>query len=273
VQQNTTPDIHDSHGIPAIDLEDVDFRYGPIEVLRRVSVRIMQGEFVCFVGPNGAGKTTLLRVMTHFLPPAGGHARLFGRGASDISAKERARTVALVPQSEDMLFPLSVRAMVLMGRYPHVTGFGFERLEDYGKVDQAIARAGLDGFASRPVTALSGGEQHRVTIARALAQDTPVLLLDEPNAHLDIRHQMDLFDLLHRLNREQGRTIVCVTHDLNLAAQYASRVGILAQGRIVAFGAADAVLTQETIAEHFGVTMTVRNDVASGRTSIVAVRS
>ncbi|MBL0176756.1 MAG: ABC transporter ATP-binding protein [Ignavibacteria bacterium] len=187
--------------------------------------------------------------------------------------RRNARTVALVPQSEDMLFPLSVRAMVLMGRYPHVSGFGFESPEDYDKVDQAIRRAGLDGFASRPVTALSGGEQHRVTIARALAQDTPVLLLDEPNAHLDIRHQMDLFELLHRLNREQDRTIVCVTHDLNLAAQYASRVGVLARGSIVAFGEPGSVLTRDAIAEHFGVRMTVSLDAVNGRTSIVAVRS
>jgi iron complex transport system ATP-binding protein len=259
-------------GIPAIQLDGISFRYGDVAVLHDVDVEVRQGDFLCIVGPNGAGKTTLLRVMTHFFPPSIGRALLFGRSARQLPSRERARLVALVAQSEDMVFPNSVRAMVLLGRYPHLSGFGFEGPADYEAADRAIAFTGLTHLASRPVTKLSGGEQHRVTIARALAQETPVLLLDEPNAHLDLKHQTELFDLLLALNRDQGRTIVCVTHDLNLAAQYATRVGILSGGRIAAIGAPEDVLTRELIAAHFGVAAEVRRSDETGRVSIVSLR-
>ena len=272
------PSHHRSHALvhdalPAIQLEGISFRYGDVTVLRDASIDVRQGDFVCIVGPNGAGKTTLLRVMTQYFPPAEGRALLFGLAERERSAKERARRIALVPQSEDMVFPYSVRTMVLLGRYPHLSGFGFESPADHEAADRAIAVTGLTELASRPVTQLSGGEQHRVTIARALAQETPVLLLDEPNAHLDLKHQTELFELLLSLNREQGRTIVCVTHDLNLAAQYASRVGILSGGRIAAIGAPEDVLTPASIAAHFGVAAEVRRSDETGRISIVTVRS
>jgi iron complex transport system ATP-binding protein len=265
--------IETDPSFPAIQLEGVSFRYGDVSVLRNLSIDVRQGDFVCIVGPNGAGKTTLLRVMTQYFPPAEGRALLFGRAERERSPKERARLVALVPQTEDMVFPHSVRAMVLLGRYPHLSGFGFESPADYEATDRAIALTGLTPFAKRHVTQLSGGEQHRVTIARALAQETPLLLLDEPNAHLDLKHQTELFELLLVLHREQGRTIVCVTHDLNLAAQYASRVGILSGGGIAAIGAPEDVLTGELIAEHFGVTVEVRRNEETGRVSIVTVRT
>ena len=257
----------------AIALEHVSFHFGAVPVLHDVSLEVGQGDFICFVGPNGAGKTTMLRVMTHYFQPSEGRALIDGRSERMLAPRERARLVALVPQTEDMVFPFSVRAMVLLGRYPYRSGLGFDTREDFEAADRALALAGLSELASRSVTELSGGEQHRVTIARALAQETPILFLDEPNAHLDIRHQTELFELLLRLNRDRGRTIVCVTHDLNLAAQYASRVAILAGGRIVSIGTPEDVLTRENISTFFGVEVVAQRNAETGRISIVTVRA
>lgn len=242
---------------PKIEYGDVRFSYGNEPVLRELSLVMEPGEFIGVIGPNGSGKTTLLRLLTGMLSPAGGTVRIGGRDVAAIPPEERARLMAVVPQSETVVFPYSVEAMVLLGRFPHTAFLGYEREADFLAARRAMALVGIDHLASRSVTELSGGEQHRVFIARALAQEAPVLLLDEPNAHLDLRHQAGLFELLARLHREEGRSILIITHDLNLADMYCDRILLLSGGRAAAWGPPADVLRENLITEHFGVNVQV----------------
>jgi iron complex transport system ATP-binding protein len=254
-----------------ITFAGVSFSYGEKSLLDEVSLEVRDSEFLGIVGPNGAGKTTLLRLMTGYLAPSRGRVEIGGVPLRDISHADLARKMALVPQKEEALFPYPVRSMVLFGRYPHISGFGFERGEDHACVNDALDLLKIRELADRPVTELSGGELHRVIIARALAQDTPILLLDEPNAHLDIRYQIALFELLRMLNIERRKTIVCVTHDLNLAAAFSHRVALLAGGGIAAIGAPAEVLTPERIRDCFGISAGVDVENRNGVPRVTVV--
>jgi iron complex transport system ATP-binding protein len=255
-----------------IYIDDVSFSYEDKAILSSVGLSVRSGEFISIVGPNGTGKTTLLRLITHFLKAQSGEIRIASKDIKSYSPQSLAQIVAVVPQSEEIVFSYTVREMVLLGRYPHVTGFGFEREEDYRIVDETLRTTSIDHLAARKITELSGGEYHRVTIARALAQQTPILLLDEPNAHLDIKHQINLFELLTKLNMDRGTTIVCVTHDLNLAAMYSDRILILADHTIAAEGPPALVLTEENISRFFGVSTRVRLDEDGGYPVIQLIR-
>jgi iron complex transport system ATP-binding protein len=190
-----------------------------------------------------------------------------------IPPKNRARLMAHVPQMEAVMFPWSVASMVLLGRYPHSAGLGYERDEDHDAVRLAMQRVAIEHLAQRCVTDLSGGELHRVLIARALAQDTPVLLLDEPNAHLDIHHQVALFDLLASLHEDEGRTVVIITHDLNLASMYCDRIMLLNEGRLSALGTPEDVLREDNIREHFAIDVRVNHDEHNSRPFIRLLRN
>jgi iron complex transport system ATP-binding protein len=233
-------------------LKQISFGYEGAEVFRELRLDIPAGSFTGVIGRNGAGKTTLFRLLTGELRPQTGSVSLQGSDIRSYRPRDRARLMAVVLQSEDMVFPFTVRAMVLLGRGPHLGYFGYETEADLAAAERAMEQAGVREFADRKVTDLSGGELHRVLIARALAQEAPILLLDEPNAHLDLQHQVQLFELLSRLHSE-GRTIVCITHDLNLAARYCERLLLLDDGRTVADGTPRQVLTEGSIAQHFGV--------------------
>ncbi len=236
----------------AFSLRGVSCGYGSDDVLSDVDLDIPAGSFTGILGRNGAGKTTLFRLLTGALRQRHGSVLLHGTSLRGIPPRERARRLAVVPQTEDMVFPFTVRAMVLLGRGPHVGFAGYEGDADIEAAERAMRDAGVQDFAGRKVTDLSGGEVHRVLIARALAQETPILLLDEPNAHLDLQHQVELFELLARLHAE-GRTILCITHDLNLAGRYCERLLLFDDGRLAADGTPESVLTPERISEHFGV--------------------
>ncbi len=236
-----------------LQCQSITFSYGPRPTLRDVDFEVRSGSLTCIIGPNGAGKTTLLRVMTGFLTPHRGQILLGGLPLSTLSRRECARHIALVPQIEHVVFALRLREFVALGRTPHLSELGRLTDADHARIDLALEEAGVTHLQDRPITELSGGEQHRALIARALAQDTPILLLDEPNAHLDIRHQLELFVLLRRLSREQGRTVVCVTHDLNLAAGFSDETALLTGGRVVAQGPASEVCGEDSLRRHFGV--------------------
>ncbi|MDX9759363.1 MAG: ABC transporter ATP-binding protein [Bacteroidota bacterium] len=238
---------------PTIAFEEVRFAYGTTSVLHALSFHVAPGEFIGVIGPNGAGKTTVLRLMTGLLRPTSGAVRIDGRRVQDIPAPERARLLAVVPQNERVAFPHTVEAMVLLGRFPHTSGLGYENETDRMAAARAMERVGIARLASRGMDELSGGEQHRVFIARALAQDTPVLLLDEPNAHLDLRHQAGLFELLAHLHRDEGRSILIITHDLNLAGMYCDRILLLSDGKSAAWGTPAEVLREDLLTQHFGV--------------------
>lgn len=258
--------IHAEHAM--LDIDNVRFGYDRTDLLKDITFSVRDGEFLTIIGPNGAGKSTLLRLLTRTLTPRSGSILLNAEPIGRFAPRQLAKLMAVVPQREEVLFPFSVRSMVMLGRYPHLSGFGFERTEDHQFVEKALALVDMSAYASRSVTQLSGGELHRVIIARALAQDTPLILLDEPNAHLDIRYQIDLFDLLRMLNRERHRTIIAVTHDLNLASMYSDRIGLLAANRLIAIDTPEKVLTHDAIRRHFGISVAIDKEKRSDRTRV-----
>lgn len=216
--------------------------------MREVSASVAPGRLLAVVGPNGAGKTTLLRLLAGSLRPRTGEVRLGERPLAEFGDRERARALAVVPQSESSPFPVTVREMVAMGRYSHVGPWARAGRRDRSVVDAALERCALVPLAGRQLDQLSGGERQRARIARALAQEAPVLLLDEPAAGLDLRYRMELFHLLREL-RGDGLAVLVITHDLNLAARFADRLLLMDLGRVRASGAPDAVLSREMLEE------------------------
>ena len=214
--------------------------------MRDVSLSVTPGRLLAVVGPNGAGKTTLLRLLTGSLAPQEGEVRLDDRLLDELGDRERARALAVVPQSESSPFPVTVREMVAMGRYAHLGPWERTGGHDRAMVERALQRCTVAGFADRLLGELSGGERQRARIARALAQEAPVLLLDEPTAGLDLRYRMELFHLLREL-RAEGLAVLVITHDLNLAARFADRLLLLDRGRATARGAPEEVLSREAL--------------------------
>ena len=240
---------------PVLALERASFAYDGTDVLHDLSVTVEAGEFLGIVGPNGAGKTTALRLLSGALAPRSGRALIGSDSIGEVEPLQLARQIAMVPQSEAVIFPWSVYSFVMLGRHPHSSGLGFESGTDAEAVRQAMDFVGITRLSTRSVTELSGGELHRCLIARALAQQTPVLMLDEPNAHLDMHHQVALFELLARLHADEGRSVVIITHDLNPASMYCDRLLLPDEGRTA--GTPREVLSSETIERHFHVAVRV----------------
>lgn len=232
-------------------LDQVGYAYpgASAQALADVSLEVSRGTFIALIGPNGSGKSTALRVMLGELAPSGGSVSYTGRPMSEWNRRDVARDVAFVPQSEPLAFPLTVRALVEMGRYPHVGALGRAGPADETAIEDAMRRAGVDDLADRSVTNLSGGERQRARIARALAQEPSTLVLDEPTAALDLHFEMETFELLRSLASESGFTVVVATHNLNLAARYASELTLLAEGRVRAHGAPASVLSRDVVEE------------------------
>ena len=236
----------------ALELRGVEVALSGTPILRGVDLELLPGEVVLLAGRNGAGKTTLLRVAARLLAPDAGEVRLGGEALGLLPRREIARRIALVPQDTFVPFPYTVTELVLMGRAPHLGLLGFESRDDRAIVGAALERLGLTLLAERSVLDLSGGERQLVSIARALAQEAPVLLLDEPMAHLDLARRLELQALIRELAAD-GRTIVLVSHDLGPAAAIADRVALLAEGKILAIGPAEAVLQPDALRATFGI--------------------
>jgi iron complex transport system ATP-binding protein len=251
--------------VPALSFEGVAFSYGRADVLCGVDLEIPEGQVAAVLGPNGAGKTTLIRLAAGSLIASRGAVRLFGQPLQALTPKQRARAVAVVPQESRVLYEFSVREVVLMGRSPHLGLLGLDGPKDRAVADEAMVRTGVGELGSRAFRTLSGGEKQRAIVARALTQESRLLLLDEPTTFLDLRHQLDLYELLIGLARERGRTLVLASHDLNLAARYCDRLILLHAGRIVADGAPERVLLPAILREVYGVEAEVRRDEATGR--------
>ncbi len=227
----------------------VHFAYPRHEpVLRDVSLKVESGQVLGILGPNGSGKSTLLRLLSGWLKPQQGEIELWGTPLARLKAHEIARQLAVVPQETHVDFPFTVMEMVLMGRAPYLGGLALESATDVACAHEAMERMGVAHLASRMVQELSGGERQRVVLARALAQDTPVLLLDEPGAFLDLHHVVAIYDLLRDLAAE-GRSIVTVLHDLNLAALYCDRVVLFCRGQVFCAGAPAEVITYANVTE------------------------
>ena len=240
----------------ALRLEGVTVELGGTAVLRDVSASVVEGEWVALIGPNGAGKTTLLRAILGLVSFEGSiHAN--GSELGRLSRRELGRRLALVPQVPSLPPQMTVSEYVLLGRTPHVGTYGSETPRDREAAAAALARLDLDGLAERRLATLSGGERQRAVIARALAQEAPVLLLDEPTASLDVGRGQQALELVDELRRDGGLTVLSAMHDLTLAAQYAERLLLLDGGRLVASGTAREVLRPELIAEHYGAEVRV----------------
>ncbi|MBI5512862.1 MAG: ABC transporter ATP-binding protein [Deltaproteobacteria bacterium] len=236
-----------------LEARAVRFAYDGHEVLRGVSCAVEAGGVLGILGPNGAGKSTLLRLLAGLAEPTGGMVTVGGRSVRALPRREAARAVGFVPQREAVLFGLRVRELVALGRAPHTGWFGALRPEDHRAVNEALARCDLTGLAERAYATLSGGEQKRCLVARALAQRAPWLLLDEPVAHLDLSHQLDLCELLREVTAGGDTGVGVVLHDLNLAAVYCDRVLLLRDGEAVALGTVGEVLTPPRLRETFQV--------------------
>jgi iron complex transport system ATP-binding protein len=233
---------------------------------------VPDGTLYAVLGPNGSGKSTLMKAILGVLRPARGHVRLDGREAAAWSRRDLARAVGVVPQAETIAFPLTVRELVAMGRYPHLGALGGEREADRRAVSRALAQCDVEELAPRDVTTLSGGELQRVRIARALAQDPRALVLDEPTASLDIRHEMAILELL-RASADAGMTVLVVTHGLDMAARFADRMLLLARGVVAAEGPPSAVVRSEILERVYRWPIAVTSDPSTGIPRVTPLRT
>jgi iron complex transport system ATP-binding protein len=251
------------------DVRNVSFCYAEKNVLDDVSLVLSPGKFYGIVGPNGCGKTTLLDLLTRHKEPVRGRIALNGKELSRFPKKSLSRQTALVPQNFYINFPYTAAEIVMMGRYPHMPRFAAPSESDHRIVRDVMEKADVAQFARRFVTELSGGERQRVVFARALAQDTPVLLLDEASSNLDIHHALRLLGLAAEGVNKRQKTVIAVLQDINLAALYCDHLIFMKQGRIVNQGETEAVLTPETIRAVFNVTGKVSFDPFSNRKQVV----
>jgi iron complex transport system ATP-binding protein len=243
---------------------------GSRQILCDVTLALRAGEVLTLAGPNGAGKTTLFRVASRVLAPQAGSVSLFGRPLASFSRRELARSLAVVPQDATFAFPFRAGEIVLMGRSPHLGALGFETRDDLERARAAMTRVGIEHLADRSVLELSGGERQLVLLARALAQDPRVLLLDEPTAHLDLRHRVEVARLVRELAKD-GRSALVVSHDLGLAARSGDRIALLRAGELRALGTPREVLTRENLRAVFDVEAEIL-ETRDGGLQVVPVR-
>jgi iron complex transport system ATP-binding protein len=242
---------------PSINVKNLSHSFGEALVLKNISFQVPQRDFFIIIGPNGSGKTTLMKVISGILKPQNGELKILNRPIDQYHRKALAKTIAFVPQMTFADFPFTVTEIVLMGRSPYLGILGLEQENDLEVASQAITFTGLENLAHRKLDQLSGGEQQRVFIARAICQEPDIILLDEPTASLDLAYQVRIMDLMEKLKTEKGITVVMVSHDVNLAAMYADHLMLLHKGQVVCQGLPDEVLTYKTLEETYGCTLLV----------------
>jgi len=256
----------------SLSLEHVSFGYSEIPVLSDISLRLQKGDFLGVLGPNGSGKSTLLKLLAGVLRPQSGTIHLHDAPLPSLTRRAIARVIAYVPQESNWIFPFTVREVVSMGRVPFVPGMGYGSLEDEAIVENSMRQVDIVPLADKPVTAISGGERQRTLLARALAQSPEILLLDEPNAHLDLTHQAGIFEILRRQNEERAVTVVCVSHDLNLAALFCRSLALLSRtsekgssgNSIVAAGPVNDVFKSSILETVFATPLTIDRHPLAG---------
>jgi iron complex transport system ATP-binding protein len=240
-----------------LQIRALDIAYDNKQVLHKLDLDLTRGEVLGLIGPNGSGKTSLIRAVSGILKPRSGNISIEGRDLANISEAERARLISVVPQSAQLPPAYTVWECVSLGRTPHLNWLGHLSSRDHAKIDTALQDSETSDLRDRRAGELSGGEQQRVLLARALAQDCPILLLDEPTAHLDLHHQVALLGLVRKMAKEQNLAVLIALHDLNLAALYTDRLALLVDGQLRASGAPSQVLTSEILQAAYRVPLNV----------------
>ncbi|HAT1132574.1 ABC transporter ATP-binding protein [Corynebacterium striatum] len=259
------------HKPAQLTAKDISLGYGERDIITGLSVDIAPGKVTSIVGPNGCGKSTLLRSLSRLLKPTGGEIFLDGKAISEIPTKQLAASLGLLPQSPIAPDGIVVTDLVGRGRTPHQGLLGRWSQEDYDIVQESMEMTGVAELAERSIDELSGGQRQRVWIAMALAQRTDILLLDEPTTYLDIKHQLEVLDLLVELNETHGTTIAMVIHDLNLAARYSDELIAVSNGNVYAQGSPQDVMTQQTVKDVFGVDSVIVEDPVSGLPAVMPI--
>lgn len=252
-----------------LEARELSFSYGGRPVLRDVGVRVRRGEIVGVLGPNGSGKSTLIRILSGVLTGYTGSAMLDGEEIGRVPRRTLARSLAVVPQEPVFGFPFTAMEIVLMGRHPHLAGLAFESDADIALARTALERCGVSELAARPIHELSSGERQRVVFARALAQQPRALLLDEPASFLDVRHQVEIYDIVRRLATEQECGVLTVMHDLNLAAEYCDRIYLIQNGSIEAEGPTEEVFTYTNLTRVFRTEVYVDTNTLTGKLLVI----
>ena len=248
-----------------LELDHVTLGYGTHpDILQDISMEIRESEMLALIGKNGAGKTTLIRGLTGLLPLRSGKITYNGKDLSEMNVRERARLISVVPQAASLPVGYSVFETVSHGRTPYLNWYGKLSTEDQKIIEQSIGLTGLEEFREKEVSTLSGGEQQRVVLARALAQNAPVMILDEPTSSLDIHFQVTLLELEREICRNEGIAAIFIIHDLNLAARFADRIAILNKGRITAIGSPAYVLREDLLSEVYEIPVRVLSDPTEG---------
>lgn len=256
-----------------VNVENLDFSYGDRKVLNRICASFRPGMVYGLLGPNGSGKTTLLKNIASIYKPEKNAVYINGRDITNMTPPEIAKKMALVPQSTHIDFDFTVEDIVMMGRTPHIKGFSNETDEDREIVKWALETVRAGHLKDRSIKSISGGELQRVVIARALAQKTPIILLDEPVSQLDIHHQLSIMETITKLAHEQNLTVVTVLHDLNLAAEYCDIIYLLKDGEIMCGGSPKEVLTYDIIENVYDIVCLVYENPVSKKPHIIPVRS
>ena len=256
-----------------IEAIDIKYRYNRNRswVLNDFSLNVEHGEIVGIIGPNGSGKTTALKIISRTLKPEHGNIKIMGRNIVLMKQKEIAKIIGVVPQGTSVAFPFTAREIVLMGRSPHLGFWQMEQDSDLRIADNAMALTDSLEIADRHIDELSGGERQRVIIARALSQEPKIMLLDEPTSYLDINHQVEIFDLIKRLNSERELTVVIVSHDLNMASEYCDRLVLMRDGQVYKDGSPKEVITEANMREVYEVNTVVSDNIITGAPHIIPV--
>ena len=250
---------------PRLEARTVSFGYGASPVLRDVSLQIVPGALTALVGPNGSGKSTLLAALARLLRPQSGEVLLDGAAIAKLPTKQVARRLGVLPQNPPLPESITAFELVARGRHPHLGTFGSMGEADLAAIEQAMRATGTHELAGRPVDALSGGQRQRCWIAMALAQETPLILMDEPTAFLDWRYQVEVLDLLRSLTRDHGRTVIVALHELNLAASHADQIVFFKDGRVQGAGPTGQVCRAALIREVFGLEVLAMPHPLTGR--------
>ena len=243
-----------------ISTKNLNISYGNLDIVKDLNLDIPKGKITTIIGSNGCGKSTILKTIARIIQPKSGDIFVNNINIKDQSPKELAKAVAILPQSPQAPSGLTVEELIAYGRFPHQKGFGKMRKEDNDIVTWALQSTGIEEFRDRPIEALSGGQRQRAWIAMALAQQTDILILDEPTTYLDLAHQLEILKLLEELNRKQGTTIVMVIHELNNAARFADHMIGVKKGKVICQGSAEEVMTKENLKELFNIDAEIVQD-------------